>query len=310
MTLTIKKNKTKLPLNSILQGDTVELMRKLPDSSIDLIFADPPYNLQLGGNLNRPDHSMVDAVKEDWDKFVNFKDYDKFCENWLLEARRLLKPDGAIWVIGTYHNIYRIGSILQNLGFWILNDVIWRKSNPMPNFHGKRLTNAHETLIWASRSDTSKYTFNYNALKELNEGLQMRSDWLMPICSGKERIKNKIGKKAHPTQKPESLLHRILIGSSIKGDIILDPFFGTGTTGAVAKKLGRIYIGIENKKQYIDIANKRIKEIVPHDEKSLEITKSKRNLPRIPFGFLIEKGILNPGEDLQSFNGRYRKSYR
>ena len=305
MDIITKKNKCLLPVNSILHGDTIDLMKSLPGNSIDLIFADPPYNLQLSGKLKRPDHSMVEGVEEDWDKFLNFKDYDDFCEKWLSEAKRLLRPNGAIWVIGTYHNIYRLGSIIQNLDFWILNDVIWRKSNPMPNFHGKRLTNAHETLIWASKSDNSKYIFNYEALKELNEGLQMRSDWMMPICSGKERIKNKLGKKAHPTQKPESLLHRILIGTSNKGDIILDPFFGTGTTGAVAKKLGRKFIGIEKDKKYLDIANKRIKEIIPHDDKSIEITKSKRNLPRIPFGSLIERGILNPGEDLQSFNGRY-----
>ena len=305
MNITVKKNQISLPLNSILQGDTIDKMKQLPSCSIDLIFADPPYNLQLNGNLHRPDNSVVQAVKEDWDRFLNFKDYDLFCEKWLSEARRLLKPNGALWVIGTYHNIYRLGSILQNLGYWILNDVIWRKSNPMPNFHGKRLTNAHETLIWASKSDSSKYVFNYEALKELNEGLQMRSDWLMPICNGKERIKNETGKKAHPTQKPEALLHRILIGSSNKSDVILDPFFGTGTTGAVAKKLGRKFIGIEQDKQYIEIAKKRIKEISPHDELSLEITKCKRSLPRIPFGSLIERGILNPGEDLHSFNGRY-----
>ena len=298
-------NKTSLPLNSILEGDTIDLMKGLPSSSIDLIFADPPYNLQLNGNLHRPDNSIVQAVTEDWDKFINFNDYDTFCQKWLKEAKRLLKPNGAIWVIGSYHNIYRLGTILQNLDFWILNDVIWRKSNPMPNFHGKRFTNAHETLIWASRSDTSKYIFNYEALKELNEGVQMRSDWFMPICNGKERIKNRFGKKAHPTQKPESLLHRILIASSNKADVILDPFFGTGTTGAVAKKLGRKFIGIEQDKQYIEIANKRINKISQHDHQSLEVTKSKRSLPRIPFGSLIERGILNPGEDLHSFNGRY-----
>ncbi len=305
MSIILKKDKISLPLNLILQGDTIDIMKQLPSESIDLIFADPPYNLQLNGNLRRPDHTIVQAVKEDWDRFLNFKDYDLFCEKWLTETRRLLKPNGALWVIGTYHNIFRLGAILQNLGYWILNDVIWRKSNPMPNFHGKRLTNAHETLIWASKSDSSKYVFNYEALKELNEGLQMRSDWLMPICNGKERIKDKTGKKAHPTQKPESLLHRILIGSSNKDDIVLDPFFGTGTTGAVAKKLGRNFIGIEKDEQYIKVAKKRIKEVSAHDELSLEVTKSKRSLPRIPFGSLIERGILNPGEDLQSFNGRY-----
>ena len=294
-----------LETDIVLCGETVDVMKTLPKDCVDLIFADPPYNLQLGGDLHRPDNSKVQAVDEDWDKFQCFEHYDSFSEQWLLEARRILKPNGAIWVIGSYHNIYRLGAILQNLGFWILNDVVWRKSNPMPNFHGKRLTNAHETLIWASKSDSSKYTFNYEALKELNEGLQMRSDWVIPICNGKERLKDNNGKKAHPTQKPEALLHRILIASSKQSDIILDPFFGTGTTGAVAKKLRRKFIGIERNKNYVDIAENRIKEILPYDKTSLEVSQGKRNLPRIPFGSLVERGILNPGQDLHSYNGRY-----
>ena len=289
----------------VLCGETIEVMKTLPGESIDLVFADPPYNLQLGGDLHRPDYSKVQAVNEDWDKFECFGHYDSFCTQWLKEAKRVLKPNGAIWVIGSYHNIFRLGTILQNLEFWILNDVVWRKSNPMPNFHGKRLTNAHETLIWASKSDNSKYTFNYEALKELNEGLQMRSDWVIPICNGKERIKDHHGKKAHPTQKPEALLHRILIATSRQGDLVLDPFFGTGTTGAVAKKLGRNFIGIEKNKNYVRIAKERIKEILPYDKTSLEVSQGKRNLPRIPFGSLVERGILNPGQNLHSYNGRY-----
>ena len=302
----VKDNtKTSYKNEIVICGETIEVMKTLPSESVDLIFADPPYNLQLGGDLHRPDNSKVQAVDEDWDKFQSFEHYDSFCGKWLKESRRILKPNGAIWVIGSYHNIYRLGAILQNLGFWILNDVVWRKANPMPNFHGKRLTNAHETLIWASKSDSSKYIFNYEALKELNEGLQMRSDWVIPICNGRERLKNNEGKKAHPTQKPEALLHRILIGTTKQRDIILDPFFGTGTTGAVAKKLGRRYIGIEKNKEYIRIAKKRLKEIIPFDKVTLEVSQSKRHLPRIPFGSLVERGILNPGQDLHSYNGRY-----
>ncbi len=297
----IVKTKT----DRVLCGETIEVMKTLPSGSVDLIFADPPYNLQLGGDLHRPDNSKVLAVDEDWDKFNCFGHYDSFSNKWLTEARRILKPNGAIWVIGSYHNIFRLGAILQNLGFWILNDVVWRKSNPMPNFKGKRLTNAHETLIWASKSDNSKYTFNYEALKELNEGLQMRSDWLIPICNGKERIRDTDGKKAHPTQKPEALLHRILIASSNQGDLILDPFFGTGTTGAVAKKLSRKFLGIERNENYVRVAEKRIKGIRPYDDSALEVSKGKRNLPRIPFGSLVERGILSPGQDLHSYNGRY-----
>ena len=229
-----------LPINKIICGETVEELKKIPSESVDLIFADPPYNLQLEGELQRPDNSTVAAVNDDWDQFSSFTTYDNFCEKWLLELKRIVKPSGSIWVIGSYHNIFRIGYIMQNLGFWILNDVIWQKANPMPNFRGKRFTNAHETLIWASKDKNSKkYTFNYEAMKSINDNTQMRSDWFLPICNGNERLKDDNGKKVHPTQKPESLLHRIIISSSNVGDVVLDPFFGTGTTGAVAKRLCR-----------------------------------------------------------------------
>jgi modification methylase len=278
------KDFTKLPLNKILNGDCIEIMDSLPADSIDLIFADPPYNLQLKGELHRPDHSKVDAVDNAWDQFDSFKTYDRFTDSWLKAARRILKPNGAIWVIGSYHNIFRVGASLQNKGFWILNDVIWRKSNPMPNFRGKRLTNAHETMIWASKSEGAKYTFNYEALKALNEGVQMRSDWILPICNGNERLKNAKGEKAHPTQKPESLLHRVLVGTTNPNDVILDPFFGTGTTGAVAKMLGREFIGIEKEHSYIKVAQDRIKKIKKFDKEVLEVSTSKRSEPRVPFG--------------------------
>lgn len=301
---------TALPLDTILAGDCIDVMNSLPEGSVDLIFADPPYNLQLRGDLHRPDNSKVDAVDNDWDQFSSFAAYDEFSRAWLKAARRILKPNGAIWVIGSYHNIFRVGTALQDAGFWILNDVIWRKSNPMPNFRGKRLTNAHETMIWAGKSDASKYTFNYEALKELNEGIQMRSDWVLPICNGNERLKNAEGQKAHPTQKPESLLHRILVGSTKPGDVILDPFFGTGTTGAVAKKLGRHFIGIEREAEYREVAEKRIANTRRYDRSSLEVTQSKRSEPRVPFGQLVERGMLNPGEELMSLNGRHRAKIR
>lgn len=291
--------------NSIIRGDSIDIMKSMPEGSVDLLFADPPYNLQLGGDLHRPDNSRVSAVDENWDKFNSFKDYDRFTRNWLTQARRILKPNGSIWVIGSYHNVFRVGSSMQDLGYWLLNDVIWRKSNPMPNFRGRRLTNAHETLIWAARSDTSKYTFNYDAMKELNEGLQMRSDWILPICSGGERIKNKAGNKAHPTQKPEALLHRILVASTKPGDLILDPFFGSGTTGAVAKKLGRDFIGIEKEIEYINVAEERLRNITQYDSQSIKVTHGKRSEPRVPFGSLVERGMLNPGQHLHSFNGRH-----
>ncbi len=299
-----------LPLNEILAGDCIDVMNSLPENSVDLVFADPPYNLQLKGTLHRPDNSMVDAVDDDWDQFSSFAAYDKFSRAWLKAARRILKPDGAIWVIGSYHNIFRVGAALQDCGFWILNDVVWRKSNPMPNFRGKRLTNAHETMIWAGKSDASKYTFNYEALKELNDGVQMRSDWVLPICNGNERIKNEKGEKAHPTQKPESLLHRIIVGTTKPDDVILDPFFGSGTTGAVAKKLGRNFIGIEREEAYRKVAAKRIENTRRYDRSSLEVTQSKRAEPRVPFGQLVERGMLTPGEELRSLNGRHRAKIR
>lgn len=299
-----------LPLNKILDGDCIEVMNSLPAESVDLIFADPPYNLQLKGSLHRPDNSMVDAVDDHWDQFDSFAVYDKFSREWLKAAQRLLKPNGAIWVIGSYHNIFRVGSALQDAGYWILNDVIWRKSNPMPNFRGMRLTNAHETMIWASKSEKAKPTFNYEALKALNDGVQMRSDWLLPICNGNERIKDEDGNKAHPTQKPESLLHRVMIGSTNQGDVILDPFFGSGTTGAVAKKLGRNFIGIEREEAYRNVAKKRIAAITEIEAEALQVSTSKRAEPRVPFGQLVERGMLEPGEMLYSLNGRHSAKVR
>jgi modification methylase len=300
----------KLPLNQILSGDCVEVMNSLPEQSVDLIFADPPYNLQLKGDLHRPDNSKVDAVNDDWDKFASFAAYDKFSRAWLQAARRLLKPNAALWVIGSYHNIFRVGAALQDAGFWILNDVVWRKSNPMPNFRGARLTNAHETMIWAAKSEKSRATFNYEALKALNEGVQMRSDWLLPICNGHERLKDASGNKAHPTQKPESLLHRVLVGASNPGDVVLDPFFGTGTTGAVAKRLGRDFIGIEREAAYRRVAQNRLDNVRRLDSAALEVSTSKRSEPRVPFGQLVERGLLNPGEELRSMNGRHRAKIR
>ncbi len=302
-----KEAATALPLNSIIAGDCITAMANLPDACVDLIFADPPYNLQLKSTLHRPDNSLVDAVDDDWDQFSSFAAYDKFTRAWLKEARRILKPDGAIWVIGSYHNIFRVGAAIQDLGFWVLNDVVWRKSNPMPNFRGKRLTNAHETLIWASRSEGAKYTFNYEALKTLNEGIQMRSDWVLPICSGHERLKDDKGDKAHPTQKPQSLLHRVLVATTNPGDVVLDPFFGTGTTGAVAKMLGRNFIGIEQDAKYRDVAERRLKDIRKFDRAALAVTESKRNAPRVPFGQVVERGMLRPGESLVNTRGQRAK---
>ncbi|WP_049645580.1 site-specific DNA-methyltransferase [Candidatus Rhodobacter oscarellae] len=296
-----------LPLNTIIAQDCVEAMNALPAGSVDLIFADPPYNLQLKSELHRPDNSKVDAVDDHWDQFDSFKAYDKFTREWLAAARRLLKPHGAIWVIGSYHNVFRMGAELQNQGYWILNDVVWRKSNPMPNFRGKRLTNAHETLIWASKSEGAKYTFNYEALKSLNEGIQMRSDWVLPICTGHERLKDSNGDKAHPTQKPESLLHRVLVGTTNPGDVVLDPFFGTGTTGAVAKMLGRNFIGIEREAAYREVAERRLSRVRRLDRSSLQVSTSKRAEPRVPFGQLVERGMLRPGEVLTSPRGKTAK---
>ena len=290
----MSSQKNNLSTESIIVGDCIEHMKALPKESVDCIFADPPYNLQLGGDLHRPNNSKVDAVDNDWDQFDSLKIYDEFTRDWLSAARNTLTPDGSIWVIGSYHNIFRLGYILQDLGYWILNDVIWRKSNPMPNFRGRRFTNAHETLIWAAKSEKSKYYFNYDAMKSLNEDLQMRSDWYLPLCTGAERLKDEDGKKAHPTQKPESLLHRVLMASTRKGDMVLDPFFGTGTTGAVAKKLGRSFIGLERDEIYADFAKKRIAEIEPLKSNLVE-TMPKRELPRVPFGSLVERGLIEPG---------------
>ena len=284
--------------NKIIYGDCITALRDLADHSVDLVFADPPYNLQLSGDLSRPDQTHVDPVKDAWDQFDSFAAYDEFTKLWLTEARRVLKLDGAIWVIGSYHNIFRVGAILQDLDYWILNDVVWRKTNPMPNFRGRRFTNAHETLIWAARSQKSRHVFNYEAMKALNDEVQMRSDWELPICTGIERLKQANGKKAHSTQKPENLLARVILASTRRDDVILDPFFGTGTTGAVAKKLKRQFIGIEKDASYVDIARQRIAAVTPIDSKDLLETQPRRTLPKIPFGSLIERGLLNPGDRL------------
>nr|WP_027442796.1 site-specific DNA-methyltransferase [Erythrobacter cryptus] len=286
-----------LPLGRILPGDCIAAMRSLPAASIDLVFADPPYNLQLGGDLNRPDGSHVDAVTDDWDRFESMAAYDAFTRAWLSEARRVLKPDGALWVIGSYHNIFRVGSILQDLGFWILNDIIWRKTNPMPNFKGTRFTNAHETLIWASMGEKARYHFNYRAMKTLNDELQMRSDWVLPICAGAERLKAN-GRKLHPTQKPEALLYRVLLATTEKGDVVLDPFFGTGTTGAVAKRLGRQWIGCEREAAYRAAAEQRIARELPLDESALATMQSPRSAPKVAFGALVEAGLIPAGSTL------------
>jgi len=283
--------------NKIINGDSLEELKKIPDETFDIIFADPPYNLQLKNQLTRPDMSKVSAVNDKWDQFKSFQKYDEFSISWLKESKRILKKNGTIWVIGSYHNIFRLGKAIQDLGFWILNDVIWNKNNPMPNFRGTRFTNAHETLIWASKNEKSKYTFNYQSLKCLNDDLQMRSDWNLPICNGSERLK-KNGKKVHSTQKPESLLHRVLLASTNKGDIILDPFLGSGTSAAVAKKLGRNYFGIEKEKNYFKAAEQRIKNTKPIDNEFLDTLKSNRSKPRIPFGSLVELGIIKPGTSI------------
>jgi len=281
-------------LNKIVHGNSLELIKKIPDKTFNLIFVDPPYNLQIGKNLKRPDNSKVNGVHDKWDQFRNFKDYDNFCKVWLTECKRILKDNGSIWVIGSYHNIFRLGYLLQNLDYWILNDVIWRKNNPMPNFKGTRFTNAHETLIWAAKNKTSKYTFNYQSLKCLNDDLQMRSDWTFPICGGKERLK-KNGKKIHSTQKPEALLHRIILATTNKNDSIFDPFLGTGTTAVVAKKLGRKYFGIEKDNKYFETANERVNRTKLIEESYLDTLKNNKSKPRIPFGSLVELGIIKPG---------------
>ena len=290
---------SELPVDQVLRGDCLAVLRTLPDASVDMVFADPPYNLQLGGDLLRPDNSKVDAVDDDWDKFSDFAAYDAFTRAWMAECRRVLKPDGTIWVIGSYHNVFRLGAAIQDLGFWVLNDVIWRKSNPMPNFKGTRFTNAHETLIWAARSrEQKRYTFNYDALKAFNEDVQMRSDWTLALCTGEERIKGEDGRKAHPTQKPEALLHRVLLAASKPGDVVLDPFFGTGTTGAAAKRLGRRWVGIERDETYAKVAEDRIAAVVPAAPEDLAVMGSKKSEPKVPFGALVEAGLLRPGDRL------------
>jgi modification methylase len=301
--------RAELPLDRILMDDCVAAMRSLPTASIDCIFADPPYNLQLGGELFRPDGSHVDAVTDDWDKFDTFAAYDRFTRSWLAEARRILKPDGTIWVIGSYHNIFRVGAAIQDLGFWILNDIVWRKANPMPNFKGTRFTNAHETLVWASMGEKAKYTFNYRSLKTLNDELQMRSDWEFPICSGQERLKQD-GVKVHPTQKPEALLYRVMLASTRPGDVVLDPFFGTGTTGAVAKRLGRRFIGIEREAAYIEAAEARIAAALPLDESLLVTMQAPKNAPRVSFGTLVENGLIAPGTRLTDAKRRWQAVVR
>ena len=283
--------------NKIINGDSLKELKKIPDETFDLVFADPPYNLQLKNKLTRPDRSKVNAVNDKWDQFESFKKYDEFTYAWLSECKRILKKNGAIWVIGSYHNIFRVGTAIQNLGFWILNDVIWNKKNPMPNFRGTRFTNAHETLIWASKSEKSKYTFNYQSLKCLNDDLQMRSNWDLPICNGSERLK-KNGKKIHSTQKPEVLLHRIILATTNKGDTIFDPFLGTGTTAVVAKKLGRKYFGIEKDKRYFKAAGERLNKTKTIEENYLDTIENIKSKPRIPFGSLVELGILKPGATL------------
>jgi modification methylase len=302
----ISPSKSENWLNTILKGDCVAALEALPDNSIDLIFADPPYNLQLNGDLHRPDQSMVDAVDDHWDQFESFAAYDAFTRAWMLAARRVLKPTGSIWVIGSYHNIFRVGSIMQDLGFWLLNDVVWRKNNPMPNFRGRRFQNAHETMIWASKDAKSKgYTFNYEAMKAANDDLQMRSDWLFPICTGAERLKDENGDKVHPTQKPEALLARIMMATSKPGDVVLDPFFGSGTTGAVAKLLGRNYVGIEREQKYIDAASARIAAVTPHGKAELTVMTGKRAEPRVAFVTLLESGLMKPGTVLTDAKGRH-----
>ena len=283
--------------NKIINGESLEVLKKIPSKTFDLVFADPPYNMQIGEKLKRPDNSKVNGVNDKWDQFLNFKHYDEFSKEWLKECKRILKDNGSMWVIGTYHNIFRLGYHIQNLNYWILNDVIWRKNNPMPNFKGTRFTNAHETLIWASKSKKSKYTFNYQSLKCLNDDLQMRSDWTLPICNGKERLK-KNGKKIHSTQKPEALLHRIILATTNKGDLICDPFIGTGTSAVVAKKLGRKYFGIEKDKKYFGAANKRINQTKVIEDNYLDTVENNKSKPRIPFGSLVEMGIIKPGSVL------------
>lgn len=294
------------PLDAILIGDSVESLRRLPSACVDLVFADPPYNLQLEGSLSRPDQSVVDAVDDAWDKFASFSEYDAFTRAWLEETRRVMKPDATIFVIGSYHNIFRVGALMQDLGFWILNDIVWRKANPMPNFRGRRFTNAHETMIWAARGAQAKsYTFNYEALKAGNEDCQVRSDWFLPICTGAERLKDENGRKTHPTQKPEALLARVLMAASKPGDVVLDPFFGSGTTGAVAKRLRRRFIGCERDETYARAARARIDAVEPLDAEAVAIAPTKRTEPRVAFASVVEAGLIPPGSVLTDEKRRH-----
>ncbi|MCX7992844.1 MAG: site-specific DNA-methyltransferase [Fimbriimonadales bacterium] len=286
-----------LPVNQVIQGDCIEVMRQLPEKSVDCVFADPPYNLQLRQPLYRPNRTQVDAVDDEWDRFESFEAYDAFTVEWLSAARRVLKDTGTLWVIGSYHNIFRIGKVLQDLGFWILNDIIWVKTNPMPNFRGVRFTNAHETLIWAQKLKGKPYTFSYHDLKALNDDLQMRSDWHLPLCVGDERLRVN-GEKAHSTQKPEALLYRVILASTRPGDVALDPFFVTGPTGVVAKRLGRRWIGIEQDAHYVELARRRIEAVVPPSEAYVAWRVAARKPPRVPFGALVENGYLAPGDAL------------
>ncbi|MBL28707.1 MAG: modification methylase [Rhodospirillaceae bacterium] len=297
-------------IEQVLEGDCVALMDRLPEKSVDLIFADPPYNLQLNPGLRRPNQTLVDGVDDAWDRFADFAEYDAFTRAWLMAARRVLKDTGTLWVIGSYHNVFRMGTALQDLGFWVLNDIVWRKTNPMPNFRGRRFTNAHETMIWCSKSrDANGYAFNYDAMKALNDDVQMRSDWLLPICTGAERLRRD-GKKAHPTQKPESLLYRVILASSRPGDVVLDPFFGTGTTGVVAKRLGRSFIGIERDGDYLSLARERLAETEWGDETTIATTRSRREEPRVPFGTLVERGLIAPGTVLTDQRRRFAAKVR
>jgi len=296
--------------NQIFLGNSLDILKKIPDKSIDLVFADPPYNLQLSDTLYRPDQTTVEAVTNDWDKFDTYSSYDQFSIEWLKECKRVLKDNGALWVIGSYHNILRIGNCIQNLGYWILNDIIWHKTNPMPNFRGTRFTNAHETLLWCATSRNAKYTFNYQNLKKLNEGKQMRSDWYIPICSGKERLRKENNKRSHPTQKPEALLYRVILASTNKNDLILDPFLGSGTTAVVAKKLQRNFIGIEQNPQYIALAKKRLVTTKALKNDVLDISKSRKELPKVPFGELVEQGIIPPGAVLTDSKERYKATVK
>src|SRR5215212_6429160 len=288
-----------LPVDQIIQGDCIAALERLPPESVDLVFADPPYNLQLESALTRPDQSVVDAVDDDWDKFASFADYDAFTRAWLLQCRRVMKKNATLWVIGSYHNIFRVGATLQDLDFWILNDIVWRKANPMPNFRGKRFTNAHETLIWAAKgADAKGYTFHYEALKAGNDDVQMRSDWFIPLCTGEERLKDAAGRKVHPTQKPEALLTRVMLAASNPGDVVLDPFFGTGTTGAVARRLGRRFVGVERESAYAAAARARIAAVSPLSGDAVSAPPEKRSEPRVPFLSLIEGGHVSVGESL------------